>query len=394
VGVTKILMVTERYLPIWGGAENQLHQLIPHLVQQGCEVKVVTRRWHKHYPTQETLDNVDVFRLGVPGVGFLPTVVFIFSLIGYFWGKRNEIDVLHSHGAVKMGALCAIFARLLGLKNVTKIATAGKIPALQGTSFGNIILYLFKKSDAIIAMTSEISAELTLIATPAEVIVKITNGVDASRFISGAYSEKKQWKVEQGLQQEAKIVLFSSRLVHRKGLDVLLAAWPTITRKYPEAHLVIVGSGADQSDSVEKVMKKMVVDKGLERVMFVGETKVPEQFLKIADIFVFPSRREGFPNALLEALSCGLAVVASHIGGVTAVLGNSDICLTFRPEDSGDLSRQILKMLDDEELAKEKGALARELMLTEYSFQSISSQYLTLYTRLTDSLQKTNHPSQ
>jgi len=380
----KILMVTERYLPIWGGAENQLRQLIPHLTLQGCEVIIATRRWHGHYLSEEQIDGIDVVRLGIPGTGALPTVAFILALIWHIIVNRKKIDILHSHGAVNMGALCVILAKFLGLKNVSKIATAGKILALQKNVFGRAILRLFKYSDAIISMTDEITAELRLISTPAASIVKITNGVDADRFAPSDSVEKQQWMEEHGMSLNTKLLLFSGRLVHRKGLDILLAGWPTIIKHFPDTYLVIVGSGSDQSDSVEGVMKKKVIDEGLKRILFAGETKTPEHFFRIADVFVFPSRREGFPNVLMEALASGLPVVASRIGGVTAVLKNSDAGLTFAPEDPVDLSRKVIKVLKDIGLAKEKGKLARDFMLREYSFQFISHQYVHLYSRLTN----------
>jgi glycosyltransferase involved in cell wall biosynthesis len=380
----KVLMVTERYLPIWGGAENQLHQLIPHLARQGCEVRIATRRWHGHYLSKERIDETEVVRLGIPGTGAVPTMVFILALIWHTIVNRKKIDILHSHGAVNMGALCEILAKFLRLKNVSKIATAGKIPVLQRNVFGRAILRLFKYSDAIISMTDEITAELRSISTPAAAIVKITNGVDAGRFAPGESIEKLQWKMEHGMSLGTKIVLFSSRLVYRKGLDTLLDGWPAIKKHCPDTYLIIVGSGSDQPDSVEGEMRKKVIDEGLERILFAGETKTPEQFFRIADVFVFPSRREGFPNVLMEALASGLPVVASRIGGVTAVLKNSDAGLTFVPEEPVDLSQKVIKVLKDARLAKEKGELARDFMLAEYSFQTISHQYVQLYSQITN----------
>jgi glycosyltransferase involved in cell wall biosynthesis len=375
----KILMITERYHPIWGGAENQLRQLIPHLQERGCDIKVVTRRWHQDYSAREIVEGAEVIRLGNPGDGFLATLCFIVSLSWYIFSRRNQIDILHSHGAVKMGSLCALWSWLLGCKNVAKIATADRIPRLYGRLSGRIILALFKNSSAIISMTDEIDSELAEIDIQKERVFRIINGVDGKRFKPAGSEARVAWRRSRNLDAECPIILFSSRLVPRKGLDILLEAWPEIISRYPEAQLFIVGSGNDQPDSVEALLRQRVIDEKIGNITFVGETGTPELYLGVSDIFIFPSRREGYPNALIEAMVSGVAVVASDIGGVTAVLNNSLAALTFKSEDPDELAEGVLKLLSDREYARNLGNEARQLMLARNSFQGISSQYYQLY---------------
>lgn len=375
----KILMITERYHPIWGGAENQLRQLIPHLQKRGCDIKVVTRRWHQDYSAREIVEGAEVIRLGNPGDGFPGTLCFIVSLCWYILSHRKQFDILHSHGAVKMGALCALCSFLLGRKNVAKIASADRIPHLSDRFSGRIILAAFKKSSAIISMTEEIDSELADIDIEKERVFRIINGVDGDRFKPVGLEARVDWRRSWNLEDDCPVILFSSRLVPGKGLDILLDAWPDIVSGYPDAHLFIVGSGNDQPDSVETFLKSRVIDENLRNVTFVGETKTPENYLGGGDIFVFPSRREGYPNALMEAMVSGLAVVASDIGGVTAVLNNSLAALTFKLEDPDELAEGVLKLLSDREYARNLGHEARQLMLSRNSFQEISSQYYQLY---------------
>jgi glycosyltransferase involved in cell wall biosynthesis len=378
----RVLMVIERYLPIWGGAENQLHQIIPHLAKRGATIQVVTRRWHKSWDSEEMIDGVSVKRLGVPGFGIVQTFIFCLSLSCYIIIHRKKIDILHSHGAAFMGALCSFWGTCLGVKNVAKIATAGRIPLLAEELFGTIALFQLKKSSAIIAMTDEIEAELKGINVSPDIITRITNGVDGQRFKPASPEQRRGWRLKMGLKEETPVILFSSRLVKRKGLDILLDAWPIIIKGRPDAHLFVVGSGNDQRDSIEKLMKKKVVNEGLKQITFVGASKNPESFLAIADIFVFPSRLEGFPNALIEAMAAGIAVVASRIGGVIAVLRGHTCGLTFMPEDSNDVAQKVLDLLQDSKFVGKIGKEAREFILNAYSFQLVSKQYYNLYSHL------------
>lgn len=378
-----ILMVTERYLPIWGGAENQLKQLIPHLSVLGCTIKIVTRRWHQKMPSVERIEDTEVFRLGIPGVGIVATIIFIFALTWFIIRHRAWIDILHSHGAVNMGALCKVFACLLGKKNVAKIASAGRILPLYATWRGRIILRFFKQSDAIISMTEEIDRELAVIGAEHRKVKRIVNGVDSQRFYPLDPTIRTRIRDGLGLAESDSIVLFSSRLVVAKGLRVLLDAWPAIFEKHCKAWLIIVGSGENQKNSVEEEVKKRVVEElALVNVKFMGETNQPERFLGAADVFVFPSRREGFPNALMEALVAGVPVVASDIGGVTGIIVNNQIGTLFEAGNAEALAEKVNELLDDLVSAKERALLSRRYMMENFSFPSIALRYFSLYKEL------------
>jgi glycosyltransferase involved in cell wall biosynthesis len=378
----KILMVTERYLPVWGGAENQLRQLIPHLVRQGCRVEIVTRRWHPDMDRQEKIDATLVHRLGVPGTGVLKTFFFVAALFSFLLRNSRKFHVCHSHGAVNMGALCRVARVFTGRKNVAKIASAGRIHKLESRLSGKLILALFKQADAIIAMTPEIEGELAAINTSAKRIHCITNGVDCSRFKPRTDAGKQAWKKEQGFSPEERVVLFLSRLVPGKGLRVLLDAWPAVHEKNPDCLLCIVGSGKDQSASIEQEVHEKVQRQRLANVRFAGETDRPEECLGGVDLFVFPSRQEGFPNALMEAMAAGLPVVASRIGGVSELVSDNENGLLFTSGDSRNLADRILRLLENDSLARAMGQQARQTVLDNFAFPRIASQYTALYRTL------------
>lgn len=377
-----ILMVTERYVPIWGGAENQLKQLIPHLTSCGCTVRVVTRRWHRTMPPTEYIDGTLVFRLGIPGTGLVATSVFILALLFFTVRHRAWIDILHSHGAVNMGALCWAVARLLRKKNVAKIASAGRIPPLSHNAGGRFLLSFFKKSDAIISMTDEIDGELEAIGVDQRKVKRIVNGVDGQRFHPYDNEERTRIRSALNIDVDAPLLLFSSRLAADKGLRVLLDAWPEIHAKYAQAWLFIVGSGANQKNSIEEEAKRKAELNNLPHLKFLGETSTPEEFLGAADIFVFPSRKEGFPNALMEALVAGLPVVASDIGGVREIIKNQLMGRLFAAGNAEDLVKKATEVLSDLESAKERAKTTRRYMMENFSFSLIASSYFSLYSEL------------
>lgn len=378
----KIFMVTERYLPIWGGAENQLSQLVPHLISKGCAVTILTRRYQKSWLADEEMQGARVVRLGPAGEGAMATLGFIISLLIYIFLERRNIDILHSHGAVKMGSLCSVMARLLRLKNVTKIATAGKFQVLKKNILGRLIIKSFKGSDKIIAMTGEIENELQEIGVKAEQIARIFNGVDCERFMPVTYSEKNQIKNGLGIPPTGLVVVFSGRLVQRKGLDLVIDSWADLLTENSDIHFYILGSGVTQKDTVEVELRQKVEKGNLANIHFVGATSDVGRYLQCCDIYVFPSRLEGFPNALLEAMASECAVVASDIGGVRPLIDDGSSGFLFEMDNRSEFTEKFMALEASENLRAQFGKAARKKIVDNFSFEKIGGDYLALYKRL------------
>ncbi len=381
----RVLMVTERYLPIWGGAENQLRQLIPFLEKEGVQSDIVTRRWHADMLSFELMDGVPVFRLGLPGKRRLHTLYFTLSLIFFLVSRGCKYDVFHSHGAVNMGAICRLFSWFTSTKNLTKIATAGKIqtmPIWKGKLFPFLVSKLFKKSDGIVAISNEISDELHAAKVEKSRIFKIPNGVNAARFSPVPTVRRKILREKYGVSEKCILVLFAGRLVERKGPEVLIQSWVDIENVFSNCLLMILGSGNDQTDSVEDEIRNVVKEKGLKQVVLAGDTDRPEDYLAMADIFVFPSKLEGFPNMLLEAMASSVPVIASRIGGVVDLVEEDVNGLLFESGDSDDMIRSLQKLLSDPGMRERISCRGRQHVIANYSFEQIAQNYIVVYRTL------------
>jgi glycosyltransferase involved in cell wall biosynthesis len=381
-GDMNILMVIERYAPIWGGAENQLRQLAVRLMSRGCSISIITRRWDAEMARFEQVDGIDVHRVGRPGEGAAARLFFIAGLCRFALKKRNDIDIFHAHGAVKMGAIIAVLANLLGKKSVAKIATAGHVPVLQRRFFGRAVLYLFKRVDAVIAMTDQIISEMAAIGLEKKRIVQIANGIDCRCFAPLPPAQKSLMRHQHGCTEDELIFLFSGRLVRRKGIDTLIEAWSRWPSSVKPAILLIIGSGKGQDDSVEEVVRARVKNEGIRQVRFFGETDEPHRILPMADVFVFPSRLEGFPNALLEAMATALPVVGAAIGGVVDVVRDGAEGLLFEPDDASQLLAKMMQLAEDPALRARLGKNGRQAVCTRHSFALVTNEYVDLYERL------------
>jgi glycosyltransferase involved in cell wall biosynthesis len=172
-------------------------------------------------------------------------------------------------------------------------------------------------------------------------------------------------------------ILAMGRLVHQKGVDLLLRAFAMI--ELP-CHLEIIGEGKMRAS-----LEELASDLGIcAKVSFHGQVSQPKQFLRQADIFVLPSRYEGFPNALLEAMACGLPVVSFDCpSGPREILRNGEDGILVSPGDITGLAAGIVSLLKNSGARKHLGEKARN-RVAAYSIESVSDRWLKLIASVRD----------
>jgi glycosyltransferase involved in cell wall biosynthesis len=150
-------------------------------------------------------------------------------------------------------------------------------------------------------------------------------------------------------------VLYVGRLSHEKGVDVLLAAWPDVVRAHPEATLTLVGDGPERA-RLEAQCAELAVH---ERVVFAGHQESPWPWYAQSAVVVLPSRSEGIPNVLLEAIARDLRVVATDAGGIPGVLGSPPAGLMVPRGDTVGLRDALITALAHAAPSEERSARAR-----------------------------------
>jgi glycosyltransferase involved in cell wall biosynthesis len=220
------------------------------------------------------------------------------------------------------------------------------------------------------AVTERLKAAGTV---PGRRIVLIPNGVDLARFApapgSGAF------------RSDRVTVGTLAMLRPEKAVGDLVRAAPAIRERCPAARFVIGGDGPCRPQ-----LERLVRGLGLERVVeFRGATAQPEAALRDLDIFVLPSISEACPNALLEAMTIGLPVVATRVGGIPALVEDGKTGLLVPPGDPLSLARAIIRLIEDPGLAAALAARAREHVQNEFGLDRMLARIEALYDRaLTD----------
>ena len=193
----------------------------------------------------------------------------------------------------------------------------------------------------------------------------IPHGVDLERFRPGSvppgFAPARQ---RLGLDATSEMILFVGPLTERKGLDNLAAAWDRVAAQRPRAHLVLVGpertrSAQGVTSFGERLRATLSRGRGADRVIFVGQADDVEEYLRAADLFVFPSRKEGMPNVVGEAFGCGVPCVLTPFLGLPDEFGRPDEQYVLVEHDANLLAASISELLADQERRRALGHAAR-----------------------------------
>ena len=240
--------------------------------------------------------------------------------------RAAPIDLVDAHFVYPDGYAAVVAARRLGIPVVVSargsdIHSLPRNPGMRG-----LVAETLAGATLLLAVSRPLADRMIeLGADPAKVVV-VPNGIDAASFRFSPLS-REAVRRRLGIAPETPLLLTVARLEHVKGLDVLVDALAMAARRpgAVPATLAIVGTG-----SLRASLEARVRDAGLAgRVIFAGA--IPHELLgewySAADLFCLPSRAEGHPNALVEALSCGTPVVASAVGAVPDVLTERAGCV-------------------------------------------------------------------
>ena len=180
---------------------------------------------------------------------------------------------------------------------------------------------------------------------------------------------------ELGVGPQDRLLLSVGNLYPVKGHADLVTAISYLAPRYPALHLAIAGRG-ELADTLNREARARRIG---DRVHLLGLRNDVAELLASADAFVLPSRNEGLPLALLEAMFAGLPIVATRVGEVPAALANGSAGLLVEPARPEELARAIERILTDAELARALGQSAQDRAAAEYDVATMAARYQSIY---------------
>jgi len=377
-------MLIPSFYPLVGGAEQQASQLARKLIDKGLKIFIVTRRL-KETSKFEVINGVPVYRTFYKW----HTLSFLLSAFFFLIRKRNGYDILHVHTMYSPAVLACALKIILKKKVIVKVRRTGS-GALFNRLFVNSLdkwrfKFLIHYVDCFIAVNREAEKTLVSMGIPRDRIKWILNGVDKNLFKPANKEEEEYLKKITGIKGDP-IIAFVGRLISRKRVGLLINILPIIKKHFSKTVLLVIGEGSERKKCEELAKEKRV----FEDIIFAGHCGQEKllNFLKVSDLFVLPSRSEGIPNALLEAMAVGLPIVASRINGIIDLISDGYNGLLFAPTEENDLLEKVFTLLENEKFRTEIAGKARETVENRFSFEIIKQQYADLYDHLTKSSQK------
>jgi glycosyltransferase involved in cell wall biosynthesis len=354
-----------------GGAQTHLLVLASHLDRARFTPAITCLLYEGEMAEAVRAAGVPLEALGARRI-YGPTALRAFlRLVRRLRKERPAIVHTYLTSANVFGALAARAAGVPRLLTTRRDTGFGDSPALSRA------LTLTSRGATRILCVSRDVAEVVARrehADPSRLTV-IPNGIDLKRF--SPRGRRLEMRRRLGLADAAPVVITVTHITPVKGMDVLARSAASIVERHPEVRFVVVGDG-DEPD--EASFRRLLDDLGLrDRFLLAGDrTDVPD-LLEAADLFVLPSRSEGQPNALIEAMAMGLPVVATRVGGVPEVAADGEEAVLVPPDSPEALASACATVLASADLRCRLGTAARERARREHDAAIMARQYEKLY---------------
>lgn len=322
-------------------------------------------------PRWRTIHDLSLLKRSIGGLAQM--VGDLYSLFRV--ARRRRIDVIHlttsGHLAVFRDLGVMAISGLLGIPVVYHIRF-GRIPSLLESRGweGRLITRAICGAAAVVAIDETTGASIKRTIPAANVLV-VPNCVDYSSFPEVADSGNPE-----------KVALFVGWVIAAKGVRELLSAWSHVD---PKGWILRIAGPAD-ADYVLSLRELFPSC----RVEFLGELSHSDAMREMArcDLFVLPSYTEGFPNAVVEAMALGKAVVATKVGAIPEMLEKGQCGVLIEPMDEAGLAEAIQRLVHDDAFRAQLGQRAAKRALDNYSIDSVFDRYLSIWGSLANRAQR------
>ncbi|HUO56053.1 MAG TPA: glycosyltransferase [Candidatus Paceibacterota bacterium] len=370
----RIAICTDQYLPLLSGVSDSIDTLKGELEKHGHTVRIYAPA------TTGSVPDPDVKRLHqipIPGSGEALVFVFPFGMLDDL--RAFKPDIIHSHSTGIIGWRGALAARKLG---VPLVGTSHTLPvsylhyfksdhALGKWLVRNYTAAYFGRCSIISAPSKAMIDELNAYGLHADTRV-ISNPIRTDQFYP--LQEKPALKKKWGVRERA--VLLFGRIAKEKNIDDGLAVFAEITHTSDDVQLVVVGDGPYRA-----LFERNARERGLaDRVKNMGLRRGDElnEILNACDVFIITSESETQSMTTLQAMACGLPIVAARAGALPEYVHDGGNGYIREPHDTKGFANRILQVLDNPALAHELGEEGRETAL-KFSPEKIVTRFEEMY---------------
>jgi len=369
----RLLLINSEYPPIGGGASNATAHIAQHFANMGHETLVVTSRFDD-LPHEEHVGNLTIYR--IPSLrrkqdrsNVWEQLIFLFT--ASFWISslvlRTRPHATLAFFGAPSGMIAYLLKRVFSIPYVVSLR-GGDVPGFRPYDFRKyhkilapVLQVVWRNAAAVVANSKGLRDLASAFDSHFDIPI-IPNGVDLALYSS----PERDWA--------APVILSVGRLVYQKGFDLGIRALARL--KHLDWQWYIAGDGPEMN-----ALKSLAREQGIsDRVTFLGWQSREEliQCYRQSNLFLFPSRHEGMPNAVLEAMASGLPVIASRISGNEELVVHEKTGLLVESENLALLTSALQEFIKDPALRQKMGAVSRQRVDEFYGWENTAKQYAVL----------------
>jgi glycosyltransferase involved in cell wall biosynthesis len=387
----RVCQIWEYYLPTFTGAAIRHNNLYPLLHSKGVVIEVLTSQ-RDGACRDEVINGIPIYR--VPTRPFknkyLQQLVISMRLCWELFKRRSRYDVVHSLSTNPFFAPIFVLAKVLGkpvILDFTIMESAKK--SVQARILDKIAFEFYRLSDAFVGVSIPLIHQLTERGLPSSKCHLIPVGIFLDTFTPPGPALRAQLREEFGLIPNVCYLIFVGSFLERKGVDILIEMMTRLRQSESAIHLIVVGKHEfseryrQQVRDFAALWKKRICEYGLESyIHLTGEVGHRDiiYWLQASDIFVFPSRREGFPRVIVEAMAAELPCVCTPLDGAVYEIIEPDVNGIVVEEIEADaFARQVVCLASDPALRQRLGERSRQTVLNHFDERDFAASYRNLF---------------
>ncbi len=353
------------------------------------QFRVLTTATDPTLPRRAVVDGIEVTRVLVRIGSRVSNLLASLRMAAELFRVLPHVDLVHVQGFSSKNILVTAMAKLFGRPVIMHLQTAMHDEPATVRAQGAASWWAFRSANQYLSVSPGLTARYHEAGLPAVRIRDVPNGVDTARFTPASAAERRSLRRRLRLPEDRPIVLFVGVMMADKQPHILLDAWLTMRRRTATASSIVFVGASDPKlyELADRLAERVRADADASGfgadVLFVPPTPDIEDYFRAADIFVLPSVREGLPIVLLEAMACGLAVVASRLPGSTDTMIESGLSgVLVPPGDVAGFATALEQLLSDPEQATRVGAAARGAVEARYAIEGVARQWNEAYLSL------------
>jgi len=385
----KVIMSSRMVFPFhgYGGMERYIYFLSKHLIEQGVEVEIITSPEHKGRTNHVEAYNGMIYNFITPMVrgarffGFYRSY-HLFNINSARYLRKKKFDILHCYEITSFPYLLFKNRATVIFQPFHRGTEPWKAKKMKEKIFNfpmdYPLRYCMTHADAI-ASEGEIQTKkfVEFFGIDREKIFELHDGVDLS-LINSYISEGKVSREDIGLKDDDFVIINVNRIEKEKGVSYLIEALPLIRKEIENVRLIMIGKGSDEPRIYSLIHKYGLQD--IVKHFRDVEDSLLFNYYSLADIFVTPTIYEGLPLVVLEAMACGLPIIATNTAENPQVVKDGKNGYLVPVADSKAIADAVLKMHDKGKI--KKMSEYSKCIIKDYDWKIVAKKAIREYERL------------